>query len=229
LPILRSIARKWPFLAAGIMVLGLAGVAPAASQDLRLKAVDQLSRNPEFAKFHAGLLDAVRRRDVEYVVSRADSEIKLSFGDDLGRDTFRAWLTGADEGQGEIYWRELQTVLEFGGVFMDDGAFCTPYLACMDIPGCPDCDPYETVFVTKKEVVARTKPDAAASVAAWLSWNVLLLDHEQESPAGWYPVKLPDGKTGYLAYDDARMPIDYRARFEKTAEGWRMMVFIAGD
>jgi hypothetical protein len=216
---------NWPLLAAGAVLFGLAGFEPAAAQELRLKAVDQTSSNPEFAAFHKGLLEAVRRRDADYVVARADGEVKLSFGGDYGRDVFRQWLTGDEAGQGERYWSELQAVLEFGGVFMDDGAFCTPYLSCIDVPGCPECDPYETVF----SAVAREAPDPGAAVAARLSWNVLQLDYEAASPEGWYPVKLPSGETAFLAYADARMAIDYRARFEKTAEGWRMTVFIAGD
>jgi hypothetical protein len=220
---------NWPFLAAGAVLVGLAGIEPAVAQELRLKAVDQASRNPEFSAFHKALLDAVRRRDTDYVVDRASPDIKLSFGDDYGQDTFREWLSGAEDELGEQYWRELQTVLEFGGVFMEDGAFCTPYLSCMDVPGCPECDPYETVFVTKANAVARSQPDEAGEVAAKLSWNVLQLDYDVEAAEGWYPVKLPDGQSGFVAYDDARMAIDYRARFEKTAEGWRMTVFIAGD
>ena len=69
----------------------------------------------------------------------------------------------------------------------------------------------------------------AAPVAAKLSWNVLQLDYEVPGAEGWYPVKLPGGRTAYLSSRDSRMAVDYRARFETTAEGWRMTVFIAGD
>jgi hypothetical protein len=170
LRILRETAWNWPLLAAGAVVFGLAGVLPAAAQGLRLEQVDQASRNPEFAAYRAALLDAVRRRDVDFVVDRADLEIKLSFGGDYGRENFRRALIGKEEWQGEYYWRELQAVLELGGVFMEDGAFCTPYLACIDVPGCPECDPFETVYVTRADAVARVEPDANAEVAAKLSW-----------------------------------------------------------
>ncbi len=226
---LRELARNWRLLAAGVVLFGLAGMAPAAAKSLRLQPVDEASSNPEFAAYHAALLAAVRRRDAAFVVAQADSEIKLSFGGDYGSESFHRDLTGTDEWQGEVYWRELQTVLELGGVFMDDGAFCTPYLSCIDVPGCPQCDPFETVFVTRKDVVARTKPDAEAPMAAKLSWHVLQMDNEATSAEGWYAVKLPIGRTVFLSNQDSRMAIDYRARFEKTAAGWRMMVFIAGE
>lgn len=227
--ILRQRVGDWPLLAAGAVIFGLAGASPAAAQGLRLEPVDEAPRNARFAAYRAALLDAVRRRDAEFVAAQADPEIKLSFGGDYGRESFRRALTGKEEWQGESYWRELQAVLELGGVFMGDGAFCTPYLACIDVPGCPECDPFETVYVTRAGAVARVKPDANAKVAATLSWDVLQLDYEAAGTEGWYSVKLPDGRTAFLSNGDSRMAVDYRARFEKTAEGWRMMVFIAGD
>ena len=227
--ILHETAWNWPLLAAGAVIFGLFGALPAAAQGLRLEPVDEASRNAKFAAYRSALLDAVRRQDADYVVARADPEIKLSFGGEYGRESFRQSLTGKEEWQGESYWRELQAVLELGGVFMGDGAFCTPYLACIDVPGCPECDPFETVYVTRADAVARVKPDPGAKVAATLSWDVLQLDYEAAGAEGWYPVKLPDGRTVFLSNRDSRMAVDYRARFEKTTEGWRMTVFIAGD
>ena len=227
--ILRETVQNWPLVAAGAVLIGLAGAMPAAAQDLRLQPVDEASRNPEFAAYRAALLEAVGQRNVEYVVARADPDIKLSFGGEYGRAMFREALVGDEEWQGEHYWRELQTALELGGVFMDDGAFCTPYLACIDVPGCEQCDPYETVYVTRAGAVARVAPDVDAPAAAKLSWNVLPLDYEAPALDGWYRVKLPDGRTAFLSHGDSRMAVDYRARFEKTAGGWRMTVFIAGD
>ena len=227
--ILYELAWNRALLAAAAVCFGLAGPGLVLAQDLRLEPVDEASRNPGFAAYRAALLEAVHRRDADYVVSQASQDIKLSFGGDYGRENFRLALTGNDEWQGEPYWRELQTVLELGGVFMEDGAFCTPYLACIDVPGCSRCDPYETVYVIRKDAVARTAPKANASVAAKLSWSVLQLDYEAQGTEGWYPVKLPPGRTVYLSTEDSRMAIDYRARIEKTAEGWRITVFIAGD
>jgi hypothetical protein len=226
---LRKPGRNWLLLVAAVVIFGLAGMVPAAAKSLRLLPVDEASRNPEFAAYHTALLEAVRRRDTDFVVAQADQKIRLSFGGDQGRKSFRQSLTGEEEWQGEVYWRELQTVLELGGVFMEDGAFCTPYLSCIEVPGCPECDPFETVFVTRKDAVARTEPDPEAPVAAKLSWDVLQMDYDVMGAEGWYAVKLPSGRTVFLSNRDSRMSVDYRARFEKTTEGWRMTVFIAGD
>lgn len=227
--ILRNSFWNVPFLAAGAVIVGLAGAPPAPAQVLRLEPVDHASRNRAFASYRSALLKAVRGRDVDFVVAQADAGIKLSFGGDSGRAKFREALTGKNEWQGESYWRELQIVLELGGVFMEDGAFCTPYLSCIDVPGCPHCDPFETIYVIKPNALARTRPSPTAPVAAKLFWNVLQLDYDAPGAEDWYPVKLPNGGTGYLSNKDSRMAVDYRARFEKTGKGWRMTVFIAGD
>lgn len=217
-------------LLAGGLIAAMLNAAPAFAETLTLKPIDQAGRDPAFAAFRTQLLRAIERRDVEYVVARASPEIKLSFGGQYGRDMFRDDLTGSQDWQGEPYWTELQTVIELGGVFLGDGSFCTPYLACVDVPGCPDCDPYETVFVTTANAVARDMPDPDATVVARLSYDVLRFAVESDSGGqDWYPVLLPPGRVAYVSRADARMAVDYRARFEKTVEGWRMTVFIAGD
>lgn len=214
-------------LLAGGLIAAMLNVAQA--ETLTLKPIDQAGRDPALAAFRTQLLRAIERRDIDYVVARASPEVKLSFGGQYGRDMFRDALTGGQDWQGEAYWKELQAVIELGGVFLSDGSFCTPYLACMDVPGCPDCDPYETVFVTRVNAAARRKPDPDATVVLRLSYDVLRLDADSYTGQDWYPVRLPPGRIAYVSHADARMAVDYRARFEKTAEGWRMTVFIAGD
>lgn len=212
-----------PALVAALVVL------PALAQEMKLRPVDEAGKNPAFAKFRAALLDAVRKRDLDYVVAQADPDIKLSFGGDYGQEVFRDLLTGTESWQGEAYWAELQRVLELGGVFMDANSFCTPYVACLDVPGCPDCDPYETMFTVSKDAVARAAPDAASAIAARLSYDVLRIDLDAEHEGEWTPVVLPDGGRGYVSGPDFRMAIDFRALFEKVDGRWRMTVFIAGD
>jgi hypothetical protein len=51
----------------------------------------------------------------------------------------------------------------------------------------------------------------------------------REFVAGWKHVRLWNGQTGYVASQYVRNPIDYRAWFERTRDGWRLMGFLAGD
>lgn len=220
-----------PYLLAAMA--GVAAVAldpgPASAQGLRLEPVDQASRDPSFVEYRDALLLAVRARDTGAVVELASHDIMLSFGGEAGRESLLGNLEGVDNWQGEAYWNELQRVLELGGVFLEDGAFCSPYLACLDLPGCPDCDPFETVFVTGQGVAARAEPDSGARIVARLSYDVLRMDAEAYSGHDWYPVHLPSGGRAFVSEADARMAVDYRARFEKVDGVWHMTVFIAGD
>ena len=202
---------------------------PGAAQGLKMTPVDQASQDPSFVEYRTALLDGVRARDAGRVVAMAAPDIMLSFGGSAGSESFRRNFSGTESWQGEAYWNELQRILELGGVFFEDGAFCSPYLACLDVPGCPDCDPFETVFVTGRDVMARAKPAAGAQIVARLSYDVLRLDVEAYAGDDWYPVHLPGGGKAFVYAGDARMSIDYRARFEKLGGRWRMTVFIAGD
>lgn len=218
------------------LLAAMAGVAaaaldpqPGSAQGLKMEPVDQASRDGSFVEYRDALLRAVRARDTGAVVELASQDILLSFGGDAGRESLRGNLEGAENWQGETYWEELRRVLELGGVFLEDGAFCSPYLACLDLPGCPDCDPFETVFVTGRDVAARAAPDSGARIVARLSYDVLRMDAEAYSDEDWYPVRLPSGGRAFISEADARMAVDYRARFEKTGGRWGMTVFIAGD
>ncbi len=225
---IRSVFRRaGSALMAGMLCAALA--SPAQAQGLKLQPVDEAAKNPVFAKYRAALIEAVRRRDLDYVVARAAPEIKLSFGGQYGRDMFRASLTGIEKWEGEPYWMELQRALELGGVFLGDGSFCTPYISCLEVPGCPDCDPFETVFVVSGDAVARAAADPDSEIIARLSWDVLQMDSDKGFEGDFIPVRLPDGRPAFVTGPDFRFSIDYRARFEKMQEGWRMTVFIAGD
>ena len=162
------------------------------------------------------------------MVGRAAPDIKLSFGDSYGRETFRAWLT---EGQGDnldadSYRMELERALSLGGVFLDKGNFCTPYVACREVPGCADCDPFDTLFVVSDAAKAYAAADKGSNVVAELSYDVLPI---LESSATWYKVSLPGGNEGYVSGPDFRMSVDYRGFFAKRDGIWQLDIFIAGD
>lgn len=45
----------------------------------------------------------------------------------------------------------------------------------------------------------------------------------------WQKIQTHDQKTGYVATQYLRSPIDYRAGFDKGPDGWKMTFFVAGD
>ncbi len=195
--------------------------------DLKLPPVDEAWKDPSLVAFRKGMLAAVKRRDVRYVVARAAGDIKLSFGGYAGRKTFRAWLT--EEDMRDVYWHELEAVFSLGGVFTDKDTFCTPYVACVDVPGCPDCDPYEMVFVLSDDAAIHAAMSTAAPVIARLSYDVLRMDYSRDVDEGWLAVELPDGRVGYATGPDFRMAVDHRALLRKRKGVWQIDVFVAGD
>lgn len=213
----------------GMALAAALWAAAAGAAELKLLPVDEAAGNPSFMAFRGSLLDAVRRRDAEYVVARAAPDIRLSFGGQYGREMLLLSLTGEEDWEGERYWTELQHVLELGGVFLSDGAFCAPYVSCVEVPNCMECDPFETVFVTSAYAVAHAKPELGGEIAARLSYDILMLNPDKPYQGDWIPVLLPGGGAGYVKGPEFRFVTDYRARFEKQAEGWLMTVFISGD
>ncbi len=214
----------WRSLAAGLIVL-FACTGQAAER--RLPPVDEAWKDPALETFRKKLLAAVKRRDIKYVVARAARNIRLSFGGYAGRKTFREWLTL--EGMREEYWRELEGVFSLGGVFTGKDTFCIPYVACIDVPGCPDCDPYEIVYVLGDNAKAYAAMNTKSRVVATLSYHVLNMDYSKEVIEGWMAVELPRGGVGYVTGPEFRSPLDYRALLRKRKGQWQIDVFVAGD
>jgi hypothetical protein len=207
---------------AALLTIGFA--VPAA--ELKLQPVDEAGEDPAFLAFRDDLLAAVRRRDLEAVVAVASEDIKLSFGGSYGRETFREWLVEDDTGSGVSYWQELERAISLGGIFEGPESFCTPYIFCLEVPGCDTCDPYETLIATSDRAAVYAAPDRNAAVVAHLSFSVV---RALDDGFPWRKIALPGGGTGYVTAPEFRSPIDYRARFEKRAGRWLMTLFIAGD
>ena len=209
------------------IVLVLCSSLAVNAAELKLPPVDEAWKDPSLVSFRKGMLAAVKRRDVKYVVARAARSIKLSFGGYAGRKTFREWLTQED--MRDVYWQELEAVFSLGGVFTGKDTFCTPYVACVDIPGCPDCDPYDMVFVVSDDAAVHAAMSTASPVMARLSYAVLRMDYSRDVDEGWLAVELPDGRVGYATGPEFRMAVDHRALLRKRKGVWQIDVFVAGD
>jgi hypothetical protein len=220
------VAGRLLWRAAAIALVLCSSLAIQAAE-LKLPPVDEAWKDPSLVTFRKGMLAAVKRRDVKYVIARAARDIKLSFGGYAGRKTFREWLTVED--LRDVYWQELEAVFSLGGVFTGKDTFCTPYVACVDVPGCPDCDPYEMVFVVSNDATVYTAMTTASPVMAHLSYNVLRMDFHRDVDEGWLAVELPDGRVGYATGPDFRMAVDHRALLRKRKGVWQIAVFVAGD
>ena len=195
----------------------------------KIHPVDKASEDEALLAFRDGLLAAVRDRDIEAVVAAADEGITLSFGGQEGRETFRALLTENREQFGITYWQELETVLALGGVFDQWGGFCTPYMQCIELPGCGEnCDVHSLLVASGDQVTVYSARDVDALPVAFLAYDIVRIDDGFEH-FPWFRVSLPGGLTGYVKFPDVRAPSSYRAFLNRRDGAWMLSGFIAGD
>jgi hypothetical protein len=110
------------------------------AQEARVLPVDEAARDAGFFAFRARLQRAIAERDTTALLAVVHPEIKLSFGDDYGIESFRQeWLASPEAG----IWAELGTVLALGGRFYDDSTFAAPY-TFTDSPD--EADPFEALI-----------------------------------------------------------------------------------
>lgn len=202
-----------------------------AQQARKLYPVDEATKDPAFFTFRARLMQAVQRRDANYLVSILSPKIMNSFGGDGGIAEFKQkWKP--ERGQSEV-WTELAECLSLGGKFDADGSFAAPYLF-NGFPDDKDIDIFSAAAIIGENVRLRAAPKADSSVIRELSFDIVDVPDWQVTKAqgetrNWIKVKLKDGQTGYVAEEFIRSPIDYRAIFDKENGRWVMTAFIAGD
>lgn len=195
------------------------------AQEARVLPVDEAAKDAGFFAFRARLQRAVAERNTTALLAVVHPDIKLSFGDDYGIESFReGWLAGPEPG----IWGELGTVLALGGRFQDDSTFAAPY-TFTESPG--EMDPYEALIVISDSVPVHAAPSDDSDVVANLSFDVVRHEWDSDDPVpeGWVAVGLQDGTLGYLRSRFVRSPIDHRAIFSRQKGRWWMTIFIAGD
>ncbi len=216
-----------------VLVFALA----SAGQERFVKPVDEATKNASFLAFRTKLIAAAERKDLKYVQSIMDPNIKLSFGGHSGLKGFNElWKKEAD------FWDEFVPVIKNGGRFIGEGRnrmsfFAAPYLF-NDMPD--DLDQFEYHAIFGSNVNVREQPNMNAKVLTQLSYNIVKTDseatiHRKTGPgewdirADWYKIESLGGVKGWVKAEYVRSPIDYRAGFEKKRGVWRMTFFIAGD
>lgn len=201
-----------------------------AGQVRKLYPVDEAAKDPVFFTFRARLIQAVQRRDANYLVSILSAKITNDFGGGEGIAGFKQkWKP--ERSQSEI-WIELAKVLSLGGAFDKDGSFSAPYLHAK-WPEEED-DVFQAGAIVGENVRVRAAPQISASVIQNLWFDIVDVPDWKTAQArgekrNWVKVKLAGGQTGYVAEEFIRSPIDYRAIFEKQDGRWLMTAFIAGD
>lgn len=188
-----------------------------------LPFVDEAGKDPGFLAFRADLLQTIERRDVAALLQVVDPRIKNTFGDDNGIEAFkRLWQLDRPD---STLWPGLRRVLTLGGRFEGPDSFVAPYVFAT----WPDqYDPFDHVALVGDGVRIRSAPRPGAPVLATLSRSILKRD-DTFNDANWIGVALPDGRSGFVSSELARMAVDHRAYFARSNGRWVMVVLIAGD
>ena len=90
-----SCRKKMVWLLALVVVV-FVSAPPSIAAEFKVPPVDEAVKDASLVAFRDKLLDAIARRDIDYVVKQAAPDIKLSFGgnhgQEHGRDVATAWV-----------------------------------------------------------------------------------------------------------------------------------------
>jgi hypothetical protein len=203
--------------------LALLVAAPLAAQQPFLP-VDDASSRPDFFSFRAQLQRTIARHDTAALLAVVHPQIRNPFGDNDGIDEFRR-MWNIDAADSEI-WEVIATVLGLGGSFLDTDTFVAPYV----FSRWPAWfDSFEHVAVIGTDVRVRLQPAADAPVITTMTFAVLPVARPDVEVDGWTAVRVDGNRTGYIASQFVRSPVDYRAIFRDEGRQWRLVTLVAGD
>ncbi|MHB8840908.1 MAG: SH3 domain-containing protein [Candidatus Aquicultor sp.] len=195
----------------------------------KLLPVDEAEKFPSFKAFRDQLLAAVERKDVDFLKQHLDKDIRGSFGlEGNGIDSFmKMWGLTTNPEKSKI-WFELSEVLRLGGTFTDQAKteFTAPYVYS-NWPEKYDAFTYAAIIANN--VNLRSASNTDSSVICRLNYNIVKLVNPSISKSDWNQVQTTSGTSGYVFGTYMRSSVDYRARFKKEGDTWKMVFFIAGD
>lgn len=194
--------------------------------------VDEALRSPSFLKFRDELLIAAREKNTKIVLGAVSPVIRTTFGNGGGIQEFEDIWHPDDESS--ALWNELPEILALGGSFTDGTQmrnFCAPYT----YSAWPeDVDAFENLAVIRPGTLLKPNRNATDEESTPLAYEFLKILEDDPVRAGnpaasWRRVETTDGKRGWVRADHVRSPVDYRACFTETDQGWKMNLFVAGD
>jgi len=201
----------------------------------KLYPFDQGPEQPDFKAFRDTFYQAVKDKNLDYLLSVIDKRIKMSFGDINGKEAFIASWQLDTAAQASQLWKELSTALELGGGFSEHekSVFMAPWLFVTTRID----DPYADGAIVGKGVRIRETANSNGKVLGSLSYDKVTVNYEGtpktemigEESHQWFKINTSSGLSGYVYGKYVRLPVDYRVIFEKIEGHWKMISFIAGD
>jgi len=207
-------------------------VQTSAAQDVKLPPVDEGATDAVWPRFKARLLDALERRDRQFVLGILDRNIRNTSGTSGIAEFRKLWEPDAAESP---LWSQLSAVLFLGSVYVKRDAktqeLCAPYIYYRWPADAPES---LNGAVIVKETLLKSNPSAAAATVATLSYDLVAVsswevaDESKESPQKWVKAKAGSNE-GFAPEEHVRSPLEYRACFVKAGERWRMTALEVGE
>lgn len=233
-----------PFFPLFFIALPLFGQGQA-----KLYPKNEVYKDSSLTEFVCRLQYAIFKKDKSYLLSVVDKDIKNSFGGDDGIEEFKQMWDLDNPNSG--IWLLLSKLISLGGNFHahEEGSishdqFEFPYVFGLDLPN-ESLDYFTIMAITGTQVNVREKPDLRSKVLGQLSYDLVTVDYEKSAPPfnekkvehltyigdkEWYFITTLDKKlSGYVYWDYAWSPLDYRMILLKKNGKWKITCLIAGD
>ena len=219
-------------LRAVALALALGFAAAAAAQEIKLLPIDEGATDESWPRFKARLIDALARRDQQFLLDIVDRKIRNTSGIEGPAEFKKLWEPQSTDSP---LWTELPKLLFLGSVVVKRDAktseLCAPYVHYK----WPDnAAGNATGAIIAKETLLKSEPAANSATLAALSYDLVnvidweVADQSKDSPQKW--VKLKAGaREGYVAEEHVRSPLEYRACFIKSGARWRLTELDAGE
>jgi len=213
------------------VALALSLATASSAQELKLLPVDEGAADASWPRFKARLIEALGRRDQQFLLDMVDRKVRNTSGIDGQAEFKKLWEPQSADSP---LWTELPKLLFLGSVFVKRDAktreLCAPYVYFK----WPDNAGDATGAIIAKETLLKAEPAANSATLAALSYDLVnaidweVADKSKESPQKW--VKLKAGaREGYVAEEHVRSPLEYRACFVNTGSRWRLVELDAGE
>lgn len=212
------------------LTLLLAGTG--AAQELKLTPADEGAGDPNWPRFKARLLEALARRDQQFVLDITDRKIRNTSGTDGVAEFRKLW---EPQSATSPLWTELPKLLFLGSVFVRrEGKIqelCAPYVYYRwPENGAGNA----SGAITAKETLLKARPEASAVTLGSLSYDLVAVtdwevdDENKESAQKWVRVKA-GSREGFVPEEHVRSPLEYRACFVSSGARWRMTALEVGE
>lgn len=204
----------------------------SAAQELKLLPVDEGANDASWLRFRARLVDALVRRDQQFILGIVDPKIRNMSGPAGVAEFKKQW---EPQSAASSLWVELPKLLFLGSVFVkrdkNVNELCAPYLYYR---WPEDAGAGASGAIVAKETSLKMHPAASAATLGSLSYDLVdvidweVADDNKDSRQKWVKLKTKAGE-GYVPEEHVRSPLEYRACFVNSGTRWRMTGLEVGE